>query len=56
MDIEDLEGMDAVECAVPAMGEEEIAPHLQDFSTVGHLYPGVRRSSRSSVDTNVDIY
>src|SRR5205807_4358500 len=36
LDIDDAEGLDAVDCAVPVMGAEEIAPHLQEFQTVGH--------------------
>ena len=41
LDIDDAEGLDAVECALPVMGEEEIAPHLQEFQTVGHLYRSI---------------
>jgi hypothetical protein len=50
MDIDDAEGMAAVECAVPVMGEEEIAPHLQDFSTVGHLYRSIEAGFRHLSD------
>ncbi len=42
MDIDDAEGMAAVECAVPVMSADEIAPHLQEFSTVGHLYRSIQ--------------
>jgi CDGSH-type Zn-finger protein/truncated hemoglobin YjbI len=41
MDIEDAEGLDAVDCAVPVMSTEEVAPHLQEFATVGHLYRSI---------------
>lgn len=46
MDIDDAEGIAAVACAVPVMSEEEIAPHLQEFSTVGHLYRSIQAGLR----------
>jgi CDGSH-type Zn-finger protein len=50
MDIEDAEGLKAVDCAVPLMGEEEIAPHLQEFRTVGHLYRSIEAGFRHLAD------
>lgn len=41
MDIDDAEGLAAVDCAVPVMNPDEIAPHLQEFRTVGHLYRSI---------------
>ena len=41
MDIDDAEGLEAVRSAVPVMGDDEIAPHLQEFETVGHLYRSI---------------
>jgi hypothetical protein len=46
MDIEDAEGLDAVDCAVPVMSPEEVAPHLQEFATVGHLYRSIEAGFR----------
>src|SRR5580658_676428 len=45
-DIDDAEGLAAVESAVPVMGVEEIAPHLQEFQTVGHLYRSIEAGFR----------
>src|SRR5262249_9398319 len=39
-------GLAAVGSAVPVMGEEEIAPHLQEFATVGHLYRSIEAGFR----------
>jgi len=47
LDIDDAEGLDAVDCAVPVMGAEEIAPHLQEFQTVGHLYRSIEAGFRN---------
>ena len=33
----------AVADAVPAMGEDEIVPHLQDFATISHLYRSIEQ-------------
>jgi hypothetical protein len=41
MDLEDAEGIAAVDEAAPIMEEEEIVPRLQDFATVGHLYRSI---------------
>jgi hypothetical protein len=41
MDLADAEGLAAMDNAVPVMGAEEIAPHLQEFATVGHLYRSI---------------
>jgi hypothetical protein len=46
MDFDDAEGLAAVECAVPVMDEREIAPHLQEFATVGHLYRSIEAGFR----------
>jgi CDGSH-type Zn-finger protein/truncated hemoglobin YjbI len=46
MDIGDAEGLSAVDGAVPVLGEEEIAPHLQEFATVGHLYRSIEAGFR----------
>jgi hypothetical protein len=40
-DLDDAEGLAAVDEAVPIMNEEEIVPRLQDFATVGHLYRSI---------------
>ena len=44
--IDDAEGLAAVDCAVPVMGEDEIAPHLEEFETVGHLYRSIEAGFR----------
>ncbi len=41
MDLDDAEGLAAVDEAVPLMSEDEIVPRLQDFATVGHLYRSI---------------
>ena len=46
MDFDDAEGLAAVEQAIPAMGEQEIVPHLQEFATVGHLYRSIETGFR----------
>lgn len=46
MDLNDAEGLAAIENAVPVMGAEEIAPHLQEFRTVGHLYRSIEAGFR----------
>jgi len=46
MDLNDAEGLAAMENAIPVMGEEEIAPHLQEFRTVGHLYRSIEAGFR----------
>jgi CDGSH-type Zn-finger protein/truncated hemoglobin YjbI len=51
LDIDDAEGLDAVDCAVPLMGEDEIAPHLQEFATVGHLYRAIEAGFRHLSET-----
>ncbi len=45
-DIDDADGLTAVGSAVPVMGQEEIAPHLQEFQTVGHLYRSIEAGFR----------
>ncbi len=51
MDLNDAEGLAAIENAVPVMGEEEIAPHLQEFRTVGHLYRSIEAGFRHLAET-----
>jgi CDGSH-type Zn-finger protein/truncated hemoglobin YjbI len=46
MDVDDAEGLDAFESAVPLMSAEEIAPHIQEFATVGHLYRSIEAGFR----------
>lgn len=46
MDLNDADGLAAMEHAIPVMGEEEIAPHLQEFRTVGHLYRSIEAGFR----------
>ena len=46
MDLNDAEGLAAIEHAIPVMGKEEIAPHLQEFRTVGHLYRSIEAGFR----------
>jgi hypothetical protein len=46
MDLNDAEGLAAMDNAVPVMGKEEIAPHLQEFRTVGHLYRSIEAGFR----------
>jgi len=50
MDMEDAEGLDAIEAAAPLMDEDEIVPRLQDFATVGHLYRAIEDGFRHLVD------
>lgn len=46
MDLNDAEGLAAIEHAIPVTGTEEIAPHLQEFRTVGHLYRSIEAGFR----------
>jgi len=46
MDFDDAEGLAAIGSAAPIMGPEEIAPHLQEFATVGHLYRSIEAGFR----------
>ncbi len=41
MDLDDAEGMAAVDHAIPVMQPGDIVPGLQDFATVGHLYRSI---------------
>jgi len=50
MDFDDAEGLAACEGAAPVMGPEEIAPHLQEFATVGHLYRSIEAGFRHLAD------
>jgi hypothetical protein len=47
MDFDDADGLAAVQRAVPVMGDQEIAPHLQEFATVGHLYRSIEAGFRN---------
>jgi hypothetical protein len=46
MDFDDAEGLAAFDGAAPVMGPDEIAPHLQEFATVGHLYRSIEAGFR----------
>jgi hypothetical protein len=50
MDFDDAEGLAAMEGAAPVMSEDEIAPHLQEFATVGHLYRSIEEGFRHLAD------
>ena len=50
MDLNDAEGMAAIQNAVPVMGKEDIAPRLQEFRTVGHLYRSIEAGFRHLAD------
>jgi hypothetical protein len=50
MDFDDADGLAAVERAVPVMDDQEIAPHLQEFATVGHLYRSIEAGFRHLAD------
>jgi CDGSH-type Zn-finger protein len=50
MDFDDAEGLAAFEGAAPVTGEDEIAPHLQEFATVGHLYRSIEEGFRHLAD------
>jgi hypothetical protein len=50
MDFDDAEGLAAFEGAKPVTGEDEIAPHLQEFATVGHLYRAIEDGFRRLAD------
>jgi truncated hemoglobin YjbI len=53
MDFDDAEGLAAMNRAVPVIGEEDtekIAPHLQEFATVGHLYRSIEAGFRHLAD------
>jgi CDGSH-type Zn-finger protein len=41
MDLEDADGLAAMDAAVPVTSERDIVPHGQDFATVGHLYRSI---------------
>jgi hypothetical protein len=50
MDLGDAEGLEAVGHAAPLMSGDEIAPRLQDFATVGHLYRAIEQGFQHLVD------
>jgi ferritin-like protein len=50
MDLRDAEGIEASEEAIPLMDPDDIAPRLQDFATVGHLYRSIEAGFRRLTD------
>lgn len=50
MALEDAEGMGALGEAAPLMTAEDIVPHGQEFSTVGHLYRSIEEGFRHLTD------
>jgi hypothetical protein len=50
MDLRDAEGIEAAAEALPLMDPEDIAPRLQDFATVGHLYRSIETGFRHLTD------
>jgi hypothetical protein len=50
MSIEDAEGFEAAKYAVPHLDPDAIAPVLQSFATVGHLYRSIEAGLRRLVD------
>jgi hypothetical protein len=46
MDLRDADGIEAAEEALPLMDPDELAPRLQDFATVGHLYRSIETGFR----------
>jgi hypothetical protein len=50
MEFDDAEGLAAWNSAVAVTGAEEIAPHLQEFATVGHLYRAIEAGFRHLAD------
>ena len=46
MDMDDAEGIAADDFALPLVREDEIAPHQQEFQTVGHLYRSIEAGFR----------
>ena len=50
MDLRDAEGIEASEEAIPVMDPDDIAPRLQDFATVGHLYRSIEAGFRRLAD------
>jgi CDGSH-type Zn-finger protein/truncated hemoglobin YjbI len=41
MDLDDADGLAAVDRAIPVLNERDIVPQGQDFKTVGHLYRSI---------------
>jgi hypothetical protein len=50
MDLNDAEGIEAAAEALPLMEPDDIAPRLQDFATVGHLYRSIETGFRHLTD------
>ena len=50
MDLSDAEGIEAAAEALPLMDPDDIAPRLQDFATVGHLYRSIETGFRHLTD------
>ncbi|HTT90213.1 MAG TPA: ferritin-like protein [Acidimicrobiales bacterium] len=46
MALDDAEGIGALGEAVPVTAADDIVPHLQEFSTVGHLYRSIEEGFR----------
>ena len=46
MDLEDAEGLAALQTATPAVNPRDIVPTPQDFATVGHLYRSIEAGFR----------
>ena len=46
MDLEDAEGLDALQAATPSVNPHDIVPTGQDFATVGHLYRSIEAGFR----------
>src|SRR5580693_6125122 len=43
MELDDADGLGAMDDAAPVMTEDDLVPQLQDFATVGHLYRAIER-------------
>jgi hypothetical protein len=54
VDFDDADGLAALKRAVPVMGDQEIAPHLQEFATVGHLYRSIEAGFRHLAEKKVE--
>lgn len=50
MDLEDAEGFEALEAAVPLVEEDDLAVHGPEFRTVGHLYRSIEAGLRHLVE------
>ena len=50
MDLQDAEGLAAMQTATPSMNPRDIVPTPQDFATVGHLYRSIEAGLRHLTD------